>query len=75
VRPGLRRRAIRLRPPAAAVITPLNSAHRVVLMAIERGKLQHLVFDQQALWSHRAMAPSWSHPALPPIKQALAAGR
>ena len=25
-------------------------------MAIERGKLQHLVFDEQVLWSHRALA-------------------
>jgi hypothetical protein len=25
-------------------------------MAIERGKLQHLVFDNQALASHRALA-------------------
>jgi ferredoxin len=38
------------------VITPVNSAHRTVLMAIERGTLQHLIFDQRALFSHRAMA-------------------
>ena len=65
--------AIRLRPRPRPVITPLNSAHRVVLMAIERGKLQHLVFDQQALWSHRAMAAILGVILrLPPIKQALA---
>ena len=48
--------AIRLRPRPRPVITPLNSAHRAVLMAIERGKLQNLIFDEQALWNHRAMA-------------------
>lgn len=55
------------------VITPLNSAHRVVLMAIERGKLQHLIFDNYALASHRAMAAILGVILrLPPLKQALA---
>ena len=55
------------------VITPLNSTHRVVLMAIERGKLQNLIADQQALTSHRAMAAILGVILkLPPIKQALA---
>lgn len=49
-------RAIRLVSRAERVLTPLNSAHRVVLMAIERGKLQNLLIDRQVLWSHRAMA-------------------
>jgi len=66
-------RAIRLEPRPARVITPVNSAHRVVLMAIERGKLQELVFDHQALWSHRAMAAILGVILkLPPLKQALA---
>ena len=30
------------------VITPVNSAHRFVLMAIEKGQLQNLIFDNQA---------------------------
>ncbi len=38
------------------VLTPVNTAHRTVLMAIERGKFQNLIFDNQALFSHRAMA-------------------
>ncbi|GFO67123.1 (Fe-S)-binding protein [Geomonas limicola] len=38
------------------IVTPVNAAHRVVLMAIERGTLQHLIFDNQAHFSHRAMA-------------------
>lgn len=55
------------------VITPLNGAHRVVVMAIERGKFQNLIFDQQALWNHRAMAAILGVIVkLPPIKQVLA---
>ncbi|MCM2257011.1 MAG: 4Fe-4S dicluster domain-containing protein [Vicinamibacteria bacterium] len=50
------RKALHLAPRPARVITPLNSAHRAVLMAIERGKLQDLVFDNQAFLSHRVMA-------------------
>ena len=38
------------------VLTPLNGTHRAVVMAIERGKLQHLMFDNQVLWSNHAMA-------------------
>ncbi len=38
------------------VVTPVNTAHRVVLMAIERNKLQEIIFDNQVLYSHRALA-------------------
>ncbi|MBW2055836.1 MAG: 4Fe-4S dicluster domain-containing protein [Deltaproteobacteria bacterium] len=55
------------------VITPLNTAHRVVVMAIEQSKLQELIFDNQALESHRAMAAVLGVILkLPPIKQAMA---
>ena len=55
------------------VITPLNGAHRIVLMAIERGTLQHLIFDTRALWSHRILAGVLGVIlGLPPVKQALA---
>jgi len=65
--------AIRLRERGKRVITPLNSTHRAVVMAIERGKLQHLIFDNQALYSHRAMAAILGVVLrLPPVKQALA---
>ncbi|HGM1173105.1 4Fe-4S dicluster domain-containing protein [Clostridioides difficile] len=37
------------------IITPANSVHRAVLMAIEKGQLQNLIFDNNALASHRAM--------------------
>ena len=50
------KKAISLIPRPQRVITPVNSTHKVVLMAIERGKLQDLIFDNQAYQSHRAMA-------------------
>ena len=55
------------------VLTPLNGTHRAVVMAIERGKLQNLIFDNRVLWSHRAMAAVLGVILkLPPFKQALA---
>jgi len=56
------------------VITPINSVHRIVLMAIEKGKLlQELIFDNQAFGSHRAMAAVLAVILkLPPIKQMMA---
>jgi len=54
-------------------LTPLNGAHRAVLMAIERGKLQDLVFDNRLLWSHRALAAFFGAILkLPPAKRLLA---
>jgi len=65
--------SIHLKSRLKRVITPLNGTHRAVLMAIERGKLQNLIFDNQVLWSHRAMAGVLGVILkLPPIKQALA---
>jgi Pyruvate/2-oxoacid:ferredoxin oxidoreductase delta subunit len=65
--------AVRLTPRAARVITPVNSTHKAIVMAIERGKLQNLVFDNQALGSHRAMAAVLGVVLrLPPVKQAMA---
>ena len=67
------RNALRMEERAERVFTPVNSTHRVVLMAIERGQLQNLIFDQQAHMSHRAMAAILGVILkLPPIKQALA---
>ncbi len=65
--------AIRLESRAERVITPLNSIHRTVVMAIERGKLQELIFDNQVLRSHRALAAVLGVILrLPPVKQVLA---
>jgi formate hydrogenlyase subunit 6/NADH:ubiquinone oxidoreductase subunit I len=67
------RNAIVLTSRGERIITPVNSVHRVVLMAIEKGKLQELVFDSQAFASHRAMAAVLSAILkLPPLKRAMA---
>jgi ferredoxin len=64
---------LRLAARKERVITPVNSTHRVVVMAIERGRLHDLVFDNQAHLSHRAMAAILGVILrLPPAKQALA---
>lgn len=65
--------SISLKERPRRVITPLNSTHKAVVMAIERGKLQHLIFDNRALWNHRAMAAILGVILkLPPIKQIMA---
>ena len=67
------RDGLSLKSRAARVITPVNSTHRVVLMAIERGDLQDLIFDQRVFWNHRALAAVLGVILrLPPVKQALA---
>ena len=48
--------SLSLRPRPERVITPVNSLHRIVVMAIERGDLQDLIFDNRVQWNHRAMA-------------------
>ena len=66
-------KAIRLERRPVQIITPVNSTHRFVLQAIEKGTLQNLVFDNQAFASHRAMAALFSTILrLPPLKQAMA---
>jgi len=65
--------AITLAPRGERVITPVDSAHRVVLMALEKGKLQNLIWDNQTLFSHRALAAVvGAILRLPAVKQALA---
>lgn len=65
--------SIHLKPRQARVITPLDGTHRAVMMAIERGKLQNLIFDNHVLLSHRALAGVLGAILkLPPIKQILA---
>ncbi len=66
-------KAITLQHRPVQVITPVNSTHRFVLQAIEKGTLQNLVFDNQAFANHRAMAAVFGTILkLPPLKQALA---
>ena len=55
------------------VLTPVDTVHRTVVMAIERGQLQNLIFDNQAMFSHRAMAAILGAILkLPPAQQILA---
>jgi ferredoxin len=65
--------SISMMPREERVITPFNSAHRIAMMALERGSLQDLIFDQRILWSHRAMATLLGVILnLPPVKRTLA---
>jgi ferredoxin len=65
--------SLKLKAREQRVITPVTTAHRAVLMAIERGLLQNLIFDNQAHWNHRAMAAILGVILkLPPIKQIMA---
>jgi ferredoxin len=62
-----------LRSRPERVLTPLNSVHRSVMMAIERGSLQNLIFDNRVLWNHRALAAVLGAVLrLPPVKQVMA---
>lgn len=66
-------KSIHLETRKEKIITPVNSAHRIVMMAIEKGKLQELIFDNKAFASHRAMAAILGVILkLPPLKQAMA---
>jgi ferredoxin len=65
--------AIELVRREVQVITPVNSTHRFVLQAIEKGTLQNLIFDNQAFANHRAMAAVLGVILkLPPLKQMMA---
>jgi len=67
------RNGLTLKSRPERVLTPLNSVHRSVMMAIERGDLQNLFFDNRVLWNHRALAAVFGVILrLPPIKQAMA---
>lgn len=67
------KKAIHLERRPLQVITPVNSTHRFVLQAIEKGTLQNLIFDNQAFTNHRAMAAVFGAILkLPPVKQVMA---
>jgi ferredoxin len=62
-----------LKSRAQREITPVDSVYRTVLMAVERGKLQNLIFDNHSLWNHRALAAILGAVLkLPPVKQTMA---
>lgn len=55
------------------VMTPVNTVHRVVLAAIDKGMLPNMIFDNDALASHRVLASILSAIlTMPPAKQLLA---
>jgi formate hydrogenlyase subunit 6/NADH:ubiquinone oxidoreductase subunit I len=65
--------ALLLEPSEDRVVTPVDTLHRTILMAIERGRLADCIFDNRALFSHRAMAAVLGVILrLPPTKQVLA---
>ncbi|WP_160676163.1 4Fe-4S dicluster domain-containing protein [Clostridium sp. C8-1-8] len=67
------KKAIYLKHREKEIITPASTTHRIVLQAIEKGQLQELIFDNKALFSHRAMAAVFSAILkLPPIKRSMA---
>ena len=72
-RTGCSKNALELKTREKRVITPINSVHRVVMMAIERGKLQNLIFDNHVMLSQRALAAVLGVILkLPPVKQVAA---
>lgn len=67
------KKGLELKARPQRVITPINSTHRVVMMAIERGKLQNLIFDNRVMWNHRALAAVLGVILrMPPVKQIMA---
>ncbi|MBN2429590.1 MAG: 4Fe-4S binding protein [Deltaproteobacteria bacterium] len=68
-------RAIHFQERAERIIPPLNSTHRIVKMAVERGKLQNLIFDDQTLVSHRVLRAVLGAILKLPPAQRLLAGR
>ncbi len=56
------------------VLTPLDTFQRTVIMAIERGSLQHFIFDNRLHASHRALAAVLGVIlGLPPVRRNAAA--
>jgi ferredoxin len=74
--PACPEHAISLKERGERVITPVDSVRRTVTMAVERGKLQHLIVDTHALTRHRAMAAILGAILeLPPVRKRMAAGQ
>ncbi|HEX9082343.1 MAG TPA: 4Fe-4S dicluster domain-containing protein [Holophagaceae bacterium] len=68
-----RRGALRLKARKARVLTPATTAHRTVVMALERGQLAELLVDGQSGHGHRAVAAILGAVLkLPPLQRALA---
>ncbi len=71
-RPACARKALRMEPRKERILVPENTWRRTVLMAIERGKFQNLLFDDFDRLDHAALrAITRIVLALPPVKRAL----
>jgi ferredoxin len=65
--------ALRLVRREPRTIPPLDTVHRTVVMALERGQLADLLFDDRTLASHRFLGSVLGAVLkLPPVKRALA---
>jgi Pyruvate/2-oxoacid:ferredoxin oxidoreductase delta subunit len=65
--------ALRLRRVAERVHTPDTQLERILLQAVERGKLQHVLFDDPSRLSHRVLGTVLGTLlGLPPARQLLA---
>lgn len=64
--------ALSLQHRGHRTLTPLNSVHRVVLMALERGKLGDLLVDAQSAGWRAVAAVLNGVLRLPPLRQVLA---
>ncbi len=68
-----REKAITMQPRARRVHTPETTIHRVMLMALERGKLQNLIFDDPDNLGHGVLRSFFKVLlTLPPSKRLLA---
>ncbi len=66
------KKAMRMKPRAIRVITPETTVERVVNMALERGKLQHVLFSNPESLTHQALNRFLGvFLNLPPVKKAL----
>jgi len=71
-RPACARGALSMAPRKERVMVPETAWHRVVLMAIERGKFQNLLFDDFDRLDHAALrAITRIVVGLPPVKKVL----
>lgn len=65
--------AIHMESRPDRVITPVDTVHRTVQMAVERGTLQHLILDNNVMAGYRALAAVLGAILrLPPVKRLLA---
>ncbi len=64
--------AIQMEKREKRIFTPVNTVHKLVLEAIETDTIHNLIFDNQAMASHRFMAAfTGAFLKLPPVKQML----